>query len=201
MARVRDPVAGADQRSWQERVAGRLARAEQTARVRVARDELRRIRELTRTVNALERELAALVAGLAPGLLAELGCGVLTAAKLLGEIAGVGRFATDAKLARLAGSAPIPASSGRTRAATAWTAAATASSTARCTASPSAKAGCDPETAAYLARKQAEGKSRREALRCLKRHLARRVWRLLQPPASTTRRRITATGPPARPPS
>jgi len=39
------------------------------------------------------------------------------------------------------------------------------------------------DTAAYLARKQAEGKSRREALRRLKRHLARRVWRLLQPHA------------------
>ena len=33
--------------------------------------------------------------------------------------------------------------------------------------------------AGFLERKQAEGKSRREALRCLKRHLARRVWRLL----------------------
>ena len=39
---------------------------------------------------------------------------MLTAAKLIGEIAGVERFATDAKLARTAGSAPIPASSGRT---------------------------------------------------------------------------------------
>ncbi len=39
----------------------------------------------------------------------------------------------------------------------------------------------DPDTAAYLARKQAEGKTRREAMRCLKRHLARRVWHLLQP--------------------
>src|SRR4051812_24242705 len=38
---------------WQDRVAGRLARAEQSARVRIARDELRRIRELTRTINDL----------------------------------------------------------------------------------------------------------------------------------------------------
>lgn len=37
----------------------------------------------------------------------------------------------------------------------------------------------DPETRAYLARKRAEGKTRREAIRCLKRHIARRVWRLL----------------------
>jgi transposase len=82
--------------------------------VRIARDELRRVRELTRSIDALERELAGLVADLAPRLLAEPGCGVLTAAKLIGEIAGIGRFATDAKLARLAGSAPIPAGSGRT---------------------------------------------------------------------------------------
>ena len=101
--------------SWQDRVAARLARAEQVARCRIARDELRRIRELTRTVDALERELAGLVAGLAPQLLAERGCGVLTAAKLIGEIAGVDRFASDAKLARSCGSAPIPASSGQTR--------------------------------------------------------------------------------------
>src|SRR3954452_15719731 len=63
---------------WQERVAGRLARAEQTAQVRTARDELRRIRELTRSIDALQRELAGLVGELAPRLLAEPGCGVLT---------------------------------------------------------------------------------------------------------------------------
>src|SRR4051812_43457700 len=64
--------------SWQTRVAGRLTRTEQTARVRIARDELRRIRELTRTINALHAELATLVTTLAPRLLAERGCGVLT---------------------------------------------------------------------------------------------------------------------------
>jgi hypothetical protein len=46
------------------------------------------------------------------------------------------------------------------------------------------KGRLDPDTANYLACKQADGKSRREALRCLKRHLARRVWRLLQPAAA-----------------
>jgi transposase len=52
---------------WQERVGGRLARAEQGTRVRIARDELRRIRELTRAIDTLERELAVVVADLAPG--------------------------------------------------------------------------------------------------------------------------------------
>jgi transposase len=164
---------------WPQRVAGRLARAEQTTRVRIARDELRRIRELTKTIDDLERELAVLVAQVAPRLLAERGCGVLIAAKLVGEIAGANRFATDAKLARIAGSAPIPASSGHTI-------------RHRLDRGGNRQINCalhrlaitkglhDPATAAYLARKQAEGKTRREALRCLKRYLARRVWQLLR---------------------
>ena len=183
---------------WQDRVAGRLTRAEQTTRVRIARDELRRIRELTRSIDALQRELAVLVAACAPRLLAEQGCGVMTAAKLIGEIAGIGRFATDAKLARIAGSAPIPASSGRT-------------DRHRLDKGGNRQRNCalhrlavnkgrlDPATAAYLARKQAEGKSRREALRCLKRHLARRVWRLLQPPANDPLPATPSTPPATRP--
>jgi transposase len=169
---------------WQEKIGGRLSRAEQSTRIRIARDELRRIRELTRTINVLEHELAELVAQHAPQLLAERGCGALTAAKLIGEIAGIGRFASDAKLARSSGSAPIPASSGRT-------------DRHRLDRGGNRQLNCalhrlavskgrlDPETAAYLARRQAEGKTRREAIRCLKRHLARRVWHLLQPPPST----------------
>jgi len=175
------PSGGLTAVHWPERLAGRLARSEQTARVRIARDELRRIRELTRTVNALEQELALLVARIAPALLAERGCGVLIAAKLVGEIAGINRFATDAKLARMAGSAPIPASSGN-------------SVRHRLDRGGNRQINCalhrlvftkalyDPQTADYLARKLAEGKTRREALRCLKRQLARRVWHLLQPP-------------------
>lgn len=165
---------------WQERVDGRLKRAEQCTRVRIARDELRRIRDLTRSIDALERELAPLVARLAPRLLAERGCGVLTAAKLIGEVAGVARFATDAKLARSSGSAPIPASSGNTKRHRLDRGGNRQLNCALHRLAVS-KARLDPQTAAYLARKQAEGKSRREALRCLKRHLARRVWRLLQP--------------------
>jgi hypothetical protein len=69
------------------------------------------------------------------------------------------------------------------------------------------KANRCPETAAYLTRKQAEGKSRKEALRYLKRHLTRRVWKLLratpavQDPRSNNntntndRAAITATAP------
>lgn len=165
---------------WQERLAGRLSRAEQAARVRIARDELRRVRDLTRSIDALEHELAALVCDLAPQLLTEPGCGTLTAAKLIGEIAGIERFPTDAKLARTAGTAPIPVSSGRTDR---YRLDRGGNRQLNCALHRLAvnKGRYDPRTTAYLARKQAEGKSRREALRCLKRHLARRVWHLLQP--------------------
>jgi transposase len=100
--------------NWGPRIARRLARAEQTMRVRIARDELRRIRELSQAIKALEAEIASLVAQIAPHLLTEPGFGPLTAAKLVGEIAGAARFSTDAKLARAAGVAPIPVSSGKT---------------------------------------------------------------------------------------
>ena len=53
---------------WAPRVARRLARAEQTMRVRIARDELRRIRELSHTIKTLEAEIAQLVAHIAPQL-------------------------------------------------------------------------------------------------------------------------------------
>jgi transposase len=187
---------------WQDRVARRLQRVRASVRVRIARDELRRIRELTRAIDALERELADLVKTLAPQLLAEHGCGVLTAAKLIGEIAGIQRFATDAKLARLAASAPIPASSGNTQRHRLDRGGNRQLNCALHRLAVSKGRHC-PQTADYLARKQAEGKTRREALRCLKRHLARRVWRLLQPataaprpipndrPASTTQPAVT----------
>jgi transposase len=150
-------------------------------RVRIARDELRRIRELAQTIKALEREIAGLVATVAPQLLCEPGFGPLTAAKLVGEIAGAGRFATDAKLARAAGLAPIPASSGNTNRHR-LDRGGNRQVNAAIHRIAVTRARCHPETRDYIARKTAEGKTSREAIRCLKRHLARRVWHLLRAP-------------------
>src|SRR5829696_1332677 len=143
---------------WAPRVARRLARAEQTMRVRIARDELRRIRELSQTIKTLEAEIAQLVTAIAPQLLIEPGFGPLTAAKLVGEIAGAQRFSTDAKLARAAGVAPIPVSSGKT----------------------------NRHRLDRGGNRQINAAIHRVAVRCLKRHLARRIWRLLQPPHPET---------------
>jgi transposase len=81
---------------------------------RIARELVVRIRGLTASINELEREIARLVADLAPSLLALTGCGPLTAAKLIGETAGIGRFRSRAAFARHNGSAPLPVWSGNT---------------------------------------------------------------------------------------
>jgi transposase len=176
------PAGALDRTVWLDRIARRLSRSPQTARVRIARDQVNAIRAATRRIRDLEREIHQLVAVEAPQLLAQTGCGPLTAAKLIGEIAGVKRFATEAKLARAAGVAPIPVSSGRRDRHRLDRSGNRQLNLALHRFAVNKARRC-PQTAAYLARKQAEGKSRMEALRCLKRHLARRVWHLLTNPA------------------
>jgi transposase len=99
---------------WQTKVTRPLQHADPSVRVEIARDMIRRVRELTRAITKLHDQLAEPVKQTAPQLLTEPGIGVLLAAKFIGEIAGINRFTSDAQLARLAGCAPIPVSSGRT---------------------------------------------------------------------------------------
>ena len=96
-----------------DRIDRRLRRLPACARVRVAREQVAQIRRLTRQADALERELLALIRAHRPQLLAETGCGALTAAILIGRTAGAERFQSDASFARQAGAAPIPCSSGQ----------------------------------------------------------------------------------------
>jgi transposase len=172
------PLRSLDQPVWQAKVRRRLARLQQTARVRIAREQITRIAELTRQAKDAEAELDRLTASHSPLLREELGCGPITAGILIGHTAGAERFATDSKFARQAGVAPIPASSGKTQ---------------RHRLHPGGnrqlnralhiiavvRARNDPATRAYLDRKRAEGKTSKEAIRCLKRHLARHIWRIL----------------------
>jgi transposase len=78
----------------------------------LARDELADIMTVTETIKALERRIATRVQAAAPSLLNVVGCGKLTAAKLVAEAAGVSRFRSEAAFARHAGVAPIPHSTG-----------------------------------------------------------------------------------------
>ena len=148
--------------------------------VRIAAELVTDITELTRRINALEQELTDRVRQTAPRLLALPGCGPLTAAKILGETANVTRFRSEACYAMHAGVAPIPASSGKT------------------TRHRLARGGnrqlnaalhriaitqirLDGLGRAYYQRRRGTGDTTMEALRALKRRLARTVFTLLQP--------------------
>jgi transposase len=176
------PAGALDRDVWLDKISGRLRRADQTTRVRIARQLVTSIRAQTRQIHDLVREIALTVDELCPQLVAMVGCGPLTAAKLIGEIAGADRFDSDAKLARAAGVAPIPVSSGRRHRHRLDRGGNRQLNLAFHRLAVN-RGRLDPTTAAYLARKQAEGMSRMEALRCLKRHLVRRVWHLLTDPA------------------
>ncbi len=82
---------------------------------RIAAELVGRIRELTRRANELEREITLIVRRLAPSLLELPGCGVLSAAKIVAETAGVDRFRSNAAYARWNGTAPIPVWTGSER--------------------------------------------------------------------------------------
>jgi transposase len=164
-----------------DRIARRLRREKRTARTRIALELVASIRAISRQAGTLERELRALVVAYRPVLLAEQGLGVLTAATLIGRTAGAERFVTDAQFARHAGVAPIPVSSGRKDRHRLHRGGDRQLNRALHVIAIT-RARIDPQTRAYLERKRAEGKTSREALRCLKRHLARHIHRLLSMP-------------------
>jgi transposase len=174
------PTGCLDRLVWLDRVARRLARAEQAADVRVMRHQVRRLRELVREANALERELGGLVRAQQPALLELPGVGVLTAAKLIAEIAGIERFATPAKLARLAGIAPIPASSGN-RQRMRLHRGGNRQINAAVHRIAVTQLRIHQPAKDYIARKTTEGKTKTEALRALKRHLIRTIYNTMTP--------------------
>ena len=81
----------------------------------LARDELAEVVHLTPIINGLEKRVADRVRAAAPSLLELYGCGVVTAARIVGETADVSRFPNEAAFARYAGLAPVPQWSGSSR--------------------------------------------------------------------------------------
>lgn len=152
--------------------------------MRIAREQITQLRALNRQIDQLHRELAELVAAHHPNLLAEQGCGALTAAILIGHTAGNQQFRKEASFAMKTGTPPVPCSSGqRTQHRL------NRSGDRQLNHAPHiiaiTRAQRDPATKQYLARKEAEGKTTKGALRSLKRHLARRFHKLLaEPPAN-----------------
>jgi transposase len=146
---------------------------------RALRCTARRVQALQAEAEELLAELERLVAAIAPWLLEAFGVGPVSAAQLLVSWSHAGRFRSEAAFAALAGTSPIPACSGQV---------------VRHRLNRSGdrqlnqalhtivlvRLRDDPETRAYAARRTAEGKSSRDIKRCLKRIIARQLFRLLQ---------------------
>lgn len=155
---------------------GRMLRGLPGVRAELARDRLARLNRLMADADRLEARLARLVAD--HPLRSLKGAGTLATAKIIGEAGDIGRFRSADAFAMLAGVAPIPASSGQTQ---------------RMRLNRGGNRQLNralyvialvqvwhhPPATAFVARKRAEGRTWREAVRSLKRHLARIVFRLL----------------------
>ena len=146
----------------------------------------RRVLQLTVEERELAREIEALTQARAPQLLDQPGVGPHAAAQLVLSWSHRGRIHSEAAFARLAGAAPIPASSGQTIRYRLDRSGDRKPNRALHTILLTRKR-THPPTIAYIERRLTEGKTRREANRCLKRYLARNLYRLLehQPPIAT----------------
>ena len=138
-----------------------------------------RILMLAKTAADLEKQITALVEDLAPGLVAaEPGIGALTAAQVLLSFSHAGRIHSEAAFAMLSGTAPVPVSSGRTDRHRLNRLGDRQLNRALQIIAVSRMRG-HPPTQAYAQRRRAEGKTDREIRRCIKRYLARHLYRAL----------------------
>lgn len=167
-----------DRYVWLDRLEAVLGDLPESTRRRIAVSGLRRVRELTVEVRELEREIRGLMRELAPGLLAIPGCSAINAAHLIGQTAGFSRFSGEAAFAMHIGVAPLPVSSGKScRHRLNRCGNRKLNSVIHTIAVTQAR--MHPPAIAYMERKQAEGMSYREALRCLKRLVARTVFKTM----------------------
>jgi transposase len=161
-----------------DQLARKLAKLEQTRVVQISRELIKRIKDLVRAGKELRLELSRLVRRRCPALLSIEGCGVLMAARILAEVDDVHRFPSERHLATYCGVAPLDASSGRQQ-------------RHRLNRTGNRRLNMAlhmiavtqirryPPARDYIARRRADGKTTREALRTLKRHLVRRIYNTL----------------------
>ncbi len=145
----------------------------------VLRSLARRAEAATSEAYELEREILVHVRALAPALLDEPGIGPIVAGQLIVSWSHHGRVRSEAAFARLAGVAPIPASSGQTQRHRLSRGGDRQLNRALHTIALHRRQH-DAATRDYIENRIAEGKSRRDATRLLKRYLARHLYRLLE---------------------
>jgi transposase len=148
----------------------------------VRHGEIRRLalalQDATRALTANKAQLAQIVTDLAPGLTSQPGIGPVSAAQAIVSFSHPGRCRNEAAFARLAGTSPIEASSGQsTRHRLNRGGDRALNKAIHIIATTRMRS--DPPTRAYITRRRAQGKSDREIRRCLKRYIARQLYRAL----------------------
>lgn len=155
-----------------------LVRRDRSVRADLVRRNIKEVRRLEAEMKALRQTINELLEASSTSLTEEAGIGPILAARLLGEVGDVTNFRSKAAFASLTGTAPLPASSGLTirhrlnR---------HGNRKLNFTIHYIAVTRCrvDPETRAFMAKRLAEGKTRKEAMRSLKRHLSNRIYRTM----------------------
>lgn len=167
-----------------ERVS-RLVRGNYCPRAQVVRHRVRHIRMLNRWIDEFTTQITILVQASGTTLTDIYGIGALTAAEILTEVGDPTRFPTKDKFAMANGTAPIEASSGRIKRHRLNRGGNRRLNRAIHIAALTQISRPDTEGRSFYERKLASGKTKREAIRALKRRVSDRVWTHLQPPKPT----------------
>ena len=171
-------------------LARRRAPREATREQAIRHAEIRRLalalRDAARALKDNRAQLHTIVNDLVPGLTEQRGIGPVSAAQAIVSFSHPGRCRNDAAFAALGGASPLEASSGRTMRHRLNRGGDRALNRALHTIAATRMRSC-PTTRAYVARRTAEGKNPKEIRRCLKRYIARQLYRTLStamtPPA------------------
>jgi transposase len=159
--------------------AERLLRRDGRVQAELARRRIEALRRLDGEIRELERRIAQAVRASGSGLPRLVGIGYLSAGRIIGEVGDIDRISSKARFARINGTAPIPASSGQTQ-------------RHRLNRGGNRRlnhalhmmaltqARMDPRARAYVERRRAEGRTKRDAVRALKRHLSDVVYQQLR---------------------
>jgi transposase len=160
------------------KAAMKLLRGDRSIRAGLIRDRIAEIRRLDDKVAAVEKQIAARVRDSGTSLTRLRGIGFIVAAKILGEVGDTSRLRSKGSFAMLTGTAPIEASSGKTKRHRLNRGGNRQLNYALHMMALARRRG-DADTKTYMARLRMEGKSDKEAMRCLKRQLSNLVFKRL----------------------
>jgi transposase len=155
-----------------------LLRGDPSVRAALIRDRIAEIRRAEDKIDSLEKQIVSAVKASGTTLTELRGIGFIIAAKIMGEVGDLSRLRSKGSFAMLTGTAPLEASSGKTKRHRLNRGGNRQLNYALHVMALARWRG-DADTKAYMERLRSEGKSQKEAMRCLKRHLSNAVFRQL----------------------